>query len=260
MLRRPELLFSHAFDGIIWNMLEAPEHKTMLLELRRPADKTVSFAAYDYGRNRFLWTGVKFEEPWWINLSAVAGGLVLFTVYTETNNPDQKSLVAYRLREQTIAWWRNDFSLTAVSGTALTGFSYKTGMKELILDGDTGQVMPVQNQLETPQNLMALRPFHYRAGDAGFDTIKAYLAGRFEGEPVHGMDYLEYDAFILISYYVREPELANHLLVLDTEGNVVMREKAGQNLSGIGVDTFFVLEGSLFFVKNKSEFLRYKLI
>jgi hypothetical protein len=258
--RRPELLFSYAFDGIIWNMLESSENKTLLLEVRRSADKTVSFAAYDYGENRFLWRDVTFEEPWWINLSAVVGGMVLFTVYTETNNPDQKSLVAYRLQEQSIAWWRNDFSLTAVSGSAVTGFSYKTGMKELTLDGNTGQAMEPEKRVEASQNLTVLRPFHYKAGEAGFETIRTYMAGRFGGEPVLGVDYLEYGDLILISYYVREPELANHLIVLDTEGNVMMQEKAGQNLSGIGVDTFFVLEGSLIFVKNKSEFLRYKLI
>lgn len=253
-------MFSHVFDGIIWNMLESSENKTLLLEVRRPADKTVSFAAYDYGENRFLWRDITFEEPWWINLSGVVGEMVLFTVYTETNNPDQKSLVAYRLREHSIAWWRNDFSLTAVLGKTVTGFSYKMGMKELALDGDTGAVVEMKKPAEASQNLMVSRPFQYRAGEPGFETIKAYMAGRFPGEPVLAMDYLEYGGFIVISYYVQEPDLANELMVLDMDGNEVMREKAGQNLSGIGVDTFFVLEGSLFFVKNKSEFLRYKLI
>jgi hypothetical protein len=150
--------------------------------------------------------------------------------------------------------------MTAVLGKTVTGFSYKMGMKELALDGDTGTVVALEKPVEASQNLMVIRPFQYRAGEAGFETIKAYMVGRFPGEPVAAMDYLEYGRFIVISYYVREPELANELIVLDTDGNEVMREKAGQNLSGIGVDTFFVLEGSLFFVKNKSEFLRYKLI
>jgi hypothetical protein len=241
-------------------MLESSENKTLLLEVRRPVDKTVSFAAYDYGENRFLWRDVTFEEPWWINLSGVVGEMVLFTVYTETNNPDQKSLVAYGLRQQSIAWWRNDFSLTAVSGKTVTGFSYKTGLKELSLDGDTGAVVFAEKEAEVPRNLTVIRPFQYRAGEEGFETIRAYMAGQFTGEPVVAMDYLEYGRFIVISYYVRDPELANYLIVLDTEGNELMREKAGQNLSGIGVDTFFVLEGSLIFVKNKSEFLRYKLV
>jgi len=241
-------------------MLESSANKVLLLEVRRPSDRTVSFAAYDYAENRFLWQDVAFEEPWWINLSGIVGEMVLFTVYTETNNPDQKSLLAYRLRQQSIAWWRNDFSLAAVLGKVVAGFSYKTGLKELMLDGDTGAVVTAEKEVEPPQNLTVIRPFHYKAGEEGFETIRAYLTGRFPGEPVLAMDYLEHGGLILISYYVRETELANYLIVLDTEGNEVMREKAGQNLSGIGVDTFFVLEGSLIFVKNKSEFLRYKLI
>jgi len=241
-------------------MLESSTHQILLLEVRRASDKTVRFAAFDYAQNRFLWQDVMFEEPWWINLAGVVGEMVLFTVYTETNNPDQKSLLAYRLHEQSIGWWRNDFSLAAVSGKVVRGFTYKTGLKELSLDGDTGAVVVVEKDAETPQNLTVIRPFQYRVGEEDFETIRAYLAGRLPGDPVLAIDYLEHGEFILISCYVREPELANYLIVLDREGNEVMREKAGQNLSGIGVDTFFVLEGSLFFVKNKSELLRYKLI
>lgn len=243
-------------------MVESSENKTLLLELRQPASKTVGFAAFDYAENRLLWKDVIFEEPWWINLSAVVGQQVLFTIYTETNNPDQKSLLAYDLRKQVITWWRHDFSLTGVAGKQVTGYTYKTGMKALTLDGNSGQPVAAENPLKGEQNLKALRPFHYKAGEPGFETVRTYLAKRFPSEPevVLGIDYLEYESFIVISVYAEEPGLANHLIVLDTGGSVVMREKAGQNLSGIGVDTFFVLEGSLFFVKNKSEFLRYKLI
>jgi hypothetical protein len=54
--------------------------------------------------------------------------------------------------------------------------------------------------------------------------------------------------------------LANYLIVLTSEGDVLLHEKAAENLKGIGIDTFFLLEGSLFFVKNKCELIRYKLI
>jgi hypothetical protein len=59
---------------------------------------------------------------------------------------------------------------------------------------------------------------------------------------------------------MQEVGLANYLIVLTADGDVVMNEKAGENLKGIGIDTFFLLEGSLFFVKNKCELVRYKLI
>jgi hypothetical protein len=105
-----------------------------------------------------------------------------------------------------------------------------------------------------------IRPLHYREGESGFETVKKYLMRIGEKELITGVDYLEHAGFVVLSVYVEEDGLANFLIVLDQEGTVVLREKAGGNLKGIGIDTFFILEGSLFFVKNKRELLRYKLI
>jgi hypothetical protein len=79
-------------------------------------------------------------------------------------------------------------------------------------------------------------------------------------EPVAAMDYLELGPWIVISLYLAAAGSAEHLIVMEQEGTVVLREKAGEGLKGIGMDTFFILEGSLFFVKNKKELVCYKLL
>jgi hypothetical protein len=75
-----------------------------------------------------------------------------------------------------------------------------------------------------------------------------------------GIDYLEHDNLIFISCYIQQDGLANFLIVLSAQGDVLLHEKTGEALKGIGMDTFFVLEGSLIFVKNKRELFRYKLV
>lgn len=252
-------MFSSVFDGIVWNTLVSEKSSLLLLELRNPEKKRTTFAAFDYKTNQLLWDDLLFEEPWWINLSAAAGDIAFFTVYTETNNPDQKSLVAYKVSARTILWWQNDFSLVAAGEKSVTGYSHKFGLKQLSLDIDSGKV--ISGLIDTPpQNLSVIRPFHYRDGEPGFETVKLYLSRIMKQVPVMGLDYLEADGFIFISCYMQERGLANYLIVLTADGDVVMNEKAGENLKGIGIDTFFLLEGSLFFVKNKCELVRYKLI
>jgi hypothetical protein len=256
---RLEFLFSHVFDGIVWNTLISGKSSLLLLEIRNPEKKKTTFAAFDFTSNQLLWDSLTFEEPWWINLSAVEGDIAFFTVYTETNNPDQKSLLAYRLSTRSIIWWQNDFSLVSVSEKGVTGYSHKFGLKELYLDIESGRVVAAGNELPQ-QNLLAIRPFHYRAGEKEFETVKTFLRKIVRQEAELGIDYLETDRFIFISCYVRETGLANYLIVLSLDGEVLLNEKAGENLKGIGIDTFFLLEGSLFFVKNKCELVRYKLI
>jgi hypothetical protein len=256
---RPALLFSHMFDGIVWNMQFAQKSGVLIVEIRNSELKQTSFAALDLSNNEFLWENVQFDEPWWINLSAVSGDVILFTHYVEATNPDQKSLLAYSMRERRLLWWQNDFSLVSVNDTAVSGYSLKFGVKPMTLDISSGKVIDGVLQTQA-QNLSVIRPLHYREGESGFDTVKKFMSRVIDKELTMGVDYLEHGTFVAISVYVKEDGLANYLIVLDQEGTVVLREKAGGNLKGIGIDTFFILEGSLFFVKNKRELLRYRLI
>jgi hypothetical protein len=138
---RPALLFSHGFDGVVWNMQVAEKAGMLIIEIRNAEKKRVSFAALDLSTNRFLWEHVEFDEPWWINLSAVRGDVILLTHYTEATNPDQKSLLAYSIGGRKLLWWQNDFSLVSVNDIAVAGYSQKYGVKPLVLDIFTGKVI-----------------------------------------------------------------------------------------------------------------------
>lgn len=256
---RLQLLFSHTFDGIVWNTIVSGKSSLLLLEVRNADARRTSFSAFDFKTNRMILENISFDEPWWINLAAAVGDLALFTIYTETNNPDQKSLLAYQVTTKRILWWQNDFSLVSVAEGSVTGYSHKFGLKELTLSIGSGKVIsaPIGQPL---QNLNVIRPFHFKAEDTGFVTVRSYLTTVMKLDPVLGMDYLEADSFIFISCYVQEAGLANYLIVMTAEGDVVLNEKAGENLKGIGIDTFFLLQGSLFFVKNRSELVRYKVL
>jgi len=41
---------------------------------------------------------------------------------------------------------------------------------------------------------------------------------------------------------------------------LLLKEKLDEHLKGIGLDTFFVLSGYVFFVKNKVELVCYKIL
>jgi hypothetical protein len=255
---RLRLKFSHHFPGIIWNTTLLPERNLLLLEIRNHQHKIVSFSAFQYLEDSFLWRDFQLEETWWVNLAAATADKVVFTIYLETQNPDKKGILVYHLQPPGLCWWNNDFSLTGVFPTAVKGYSSRYGNRELTLDLQTGtELAPLAGE---PIDMKAiLRPVQYVEGTSHFDTVRTFLEQKLNLLPVATFEYLEYDSRIFISYYVAETGLANYLLVIGTEGEVLLHEKLDEQLKGIGMDTFFVLPGCLIFVKNREDLVSYFL-
>jgi hypothetical protein len=241
-------------------MLAWPEGKILVVEIRDADKKTVSFSAFDYSRNNFLWRDKTLEESWWINASAIIDGVILFTTYLDTNNPDKKAVLAYSVSDLKLKWWNNDFSISHIQGSTIVGYSSRMGLKELNLDILTGhEKLKVEG--EKDRRVTALqKPVQYSKDMEHFKTVRTFLAERLNLTALSALEYLETEKNVIISCYVQEEGLANYLIVLSIEGNVVLKEKIEANVKGIGLDTFFVLDGSLFFVRNKVELVSYKNI
>lgn len=251
--------FSHVFDGVIWNTKVSSQNEIIVLEVRNNIKKEVRFSALNYRTQEFLWKDVIMDEPWWINLSAVSGDIVFFTLYADTNNPDKKATLAYTLQDAKLVWWNNDFSITTVSNSCVVGFSEKFGKRELVLDINTGK--PVETSYSDPEIPdSVLRPHHYPEEHAYFVTVKTFFNQKFNLLPITALEYLEYDSLIFISCYLHEIDLANYLFIVSADGNLLLKEKMDEHLKGIGLDTFFILSGCVFFVKNKVELVSYKIL
>lgn len=256
-----ESKFSHSFHGIIWNTLADGNRSRLFLEVRDVQEKKVSFSALNLHNYQWLWKDVALEEPWWVSLAAVSGDMLLFTMYTDTNNPDRKSLLGYDVSENKISWWYNGFSFSVANALYVKGIDARFPSKEIILDLFTGKaVQDLDFHLEDTQNFPVIRPFQYEEGTAYFDTVKHFLQTRLAIAPVATIDYLEFQQLIMVSVFVRENDLANYLYVLDSGGEVLLREKLGDKLKGVGLDTFFIYSDHLIFVRNKSELITHKIL
>jgi hypothetical protein len=260
LANRIELKASHQFSGTIWNTLTNSSGSLLFLEIRNEHLKKVSFSAYQVKTGTFLWKDVSFDEPWWISLAATAGDVLIFTIYTDTNNPDKKSILAYDINQQTLLWWKNDFSLTDITKNEVIGTESKFGLRKVVLDIISGEPKETTDYV-LEQNFSVVRPLQYNQNTAHFDTVKLFLERKFSISPVNTIEYLEYETLVLISSYNVEQEgLANNLFVLTSEGTMLLHERIGERLKGIGVDTFFILSGYLIFVKNKCELVSYKTV
>jgi hypothetical protein len=253
--------FSKTFDGTIWRILADPAEKKLIAEIRNTIHKTVAFSCIDIEKNIWLWTDVRLEEPWWVTASAVSKNVLLFTTYNDSNNPDKKSLIAFDIFEQKTLWWRNDFAVSTVAGEIVTGVDTKFVTKEVALNIRDGKEIGRDAVVfGAEQNFRVLRPFQYHEGNAHFDTVRSFLGAKANFLPVITVEYMEYGSLIVISAFTEPDDLANYLFVFNSDGKLLLKETLGEHLKGIALDTFFVLDGFLIFVKNKKELICYKVL
>jgi hypothetical protein len=255
---RIEFNFSHVFDGTVWNIVAVKGRELLLVEVRNSQQKKVSFSAVSGATGVFLWRDMFFDETWWVTLAAASEEIALFTVYHDKESPERKGVLAYHILDQKIAWWNNDFSLHAVAGMQVLGETQKYGKTDMALDLFTGE----RAEKASDGGLMEEvgRPEQYLDNNAYFSTVKTFLSRQFNLVPVIALEYLEHDSNIVVSFYAQEAGLANYLLIISAEGELLLKEKLGDKLSGIGIDTFFVLSGCLIFVKNKIELHSYRFV
>jgi hypothetical protein len=256
-----ELKTSERFSGRIWNTLADPTSGKLFIEVRDVQKKQVSFSALNLQNNMWFWKDVTLEESWWVTLAAIAGNTLLFTLYTDTNNPDKKSLLAYDILTKQMAWWQNAFTLSVANGQYVRGVDARFPGREITLDALQGKPLADGDyDLGIIQNFNLIRPFQYEEGSGHFQTVSHFLKMRLGIQPVATVEYLESHSLIIVSVFVSEEDLANYLYVFDAEGEIVLREKLGERLKGIGLDTFFIFSDHLIFVKNTHELIVYKIV
>jgi hypothetical protein len=251
--------FSHRFSGTIWKMIAAPEQNLLFLEVRIGDIFQVEFSALDYKANRFVWKDWRMKESWWIGLTAANNQTLLLHTFVNKGNPDHKNLIACDIFNQVVRWEVDEFSFYDWDEQTIYGYSTKGDITPAQIQLESGEVIenPWESIQEKPE-MNSFSPVQFLEGTQHFETVQRFIQQRLNKAISKGVEYVEFDNWIVVSVYIQESEdLANYLIVMTKEGEIVLEEKLGEKLEGLGVDTFFILSGCLFFVKNRLELVAY---
>lgn len=259
MSHAPALLFSHRFPGTIWNTVAVESENRIVLEVRDDVKFQATFSLLDYAKNTFLWKDASMPEQWWISLVAANKSTVLLNRFmNKGGNPDQKSLIAVDATTSAIRWEQESLSFYDWNETEIFGYRTKDELVPVRVNLITGAVTDQswESQSTAPENP---KPVFYAEGTEHFETVKKFVA-QADYVIVKGVEYLEFNDWIMISAYTDQSgKLANYLLVFSASGSLVLTVKLGENLAGLGADTFFILSGCLFLVQNKTDLVAYRL-
>jgi hypothetical protein len=244
-------------------MVSLSPEKLLILEIRDETKRQVSFSALNYHTNILMWENFQFAESWWVSLLAAHNSTVLFQHYIKQENPDETGVIALDVKGPHVLWERPNFSFSSFIKDNIRGVSAGHESTTIQLELVSGKELDQNSKFDSSADEIssAVRPFQYYEGTDYYKTVQKFLAEKYSVNAEHTVEYLEHDGLVVISYYVREgKDLVNYLLVVDESGNMLLHEKLDEQLKGLGVDTFFVLSGCLFFVRNKRHLLSYKIL
>lgn len=216
-------VFNHKFEGKVWKTIPNTSGKYLAIEVRDESSHQVSFFILNTKNHEWLWENVTFEEQWWINLQTFTEHKIQFIYYEDGNSPEQKQSLNIDIYTKNV-------------------------LGEEIL-----KVENFPSKIVTP-------PLHYLESSEYFNTVSKFLKQKFNISPSKAVDYLETQGVIIISYYIwKEDHLANFLLIMDQDGSIQSHELLADELSTIGIDTFFILGSALFTIRQKAELLKYDI-
>jgi Domain of unknown function (DUF4905) len=208
----------------VWNLLPFAGKPVLVIEQRDEGKRIASFSAFNFENQRFLWRDVVLPEKWWLNLAGVTQEHVVLKVFENTENPDKTYLLFLSLE-----------------------------------DGNVVDHTVQQNDWTHTND--SVQPFQYLDGEPDFETVKNFLTSKRQTTPRLGAEYLEHADRIIISYYTGDPAaFVNRLVIFNSLGECLYQEEIGTNLKGIGINTFFIVSNYLFFVKNKTELVTFRIV
>ncbi|QSE99072.1 hypothetical protein [Fulvivirga lutea] len=221
MAGKLNLIFSYKFELSIWKYVISQSGTFLVFELRSDKSDEVRFTYYDLVEKRLVEINLN-ESDFRTTLFEIEEDQIYFKKYDAGANPVIQSI---------LSWDRNLAST---------------------------KVLPSDTNVNRTENRL-ISPSLYTAINEHYPLLVSFIKSLTNDEPNNkGIEYLEWNDYVVVSYYTGEKSMANFLLVVNNNKEIVVHEQLGINLLGIGQDTFTVDGNKLIFVKDNCEIFIYQ--
>ena len=260
MSKKLEKIFEIPFSGTIWKLHAVPQKPHVILELRDSEALEAHFSGLDLLDQSFFLDNQTFEDSWWMGVSAVTDQYIIFHRFEDSENPQDKSLIAFDFKNQGITQELKNHELLEVGKSHWVVRSQEEEPKVSWLSLKDGHAVASDEVTPFTNDAIFQYPHQYLEETEYFDTVARLVKTKLVVDPVQSIEYWQSDAHIVLSYHTREKQgISNEIVVLDVKGNVLLQETLDQNLKGMSKDTFFLSDNRLIFVQEKKKLLSYSL-
>lgn len=241
------------FAGKIWNT--AFDQDKMVLEVRDESSRQVSFSAMNLSTGNVLWKDFYPEKSWWLGLVGVFGNYLILHKYSNEQKPEPLGVIVISIDICEIIKRFEDWIFFSCDGNILVLYQLDESNLPIYQEVEIGRKSLVDTVSVQNQNFVR----HYPDSSPYFPTIFKFLYQLINIEAQNGVDYLEVNDKIIISYYIyRGNQFQNYLLVTNKEKKILLHDFIAES-EGIGIDTFSMKSDTLLYVKNQNQLIGYEI-
>ena len=222
--------------------------------------------AFQLPANKALWElSLHDHIPGWPSLQAVTDGKACFSCFPDPSLPATEGLYVYDLHQQEWITKDKDYSFIRVEGKQL--LIRKAGDEEnfYLLDLST-RAINLSPRLKSIQLTKAsvegiLYPYHIGEENPLYNELVAFVKEKAAHSLVGMVEYLEWkNERIVLSYYIEgEKDWDQYLLITDKESKVLWQERIDEQLKGMALDVFMIVQQQCIYVKDKNQLRIYDL-
>lgn len=254
--------FEIEVEGFVWKQFIDPLQNYLILEVRNADLHQVSFHVIQLETGNLIHSIFPKEETWWIGIQEVINGKIIAHAYESEQSPIHKGVTIYDSKSATVLWENQEVYFYQKEENIIW---VSTSEQEFLqLEISDGKVLKTQKEIPfiiTSSEELVELPLNYSEENTHFKTIFDFLKQLQGVEAVKTIEYWESLNRIVISYYIcdEKEKLENYLLVLSIDGEILFQDCLDVELSGIGMDTFYVYQEKLFFIQEKRKLISINL-
>ena len=246
-----EVAFEIDFDGKIWD--SAYEKDVLCIETKNTEEKKTTFHLLDLKQVEIISSFHSPIDDFFCGLDTYQNQQTIIHGFDQSQNILTKGISIHNLEGEVI-YTSPDYLFELASENVLLLTDKDQQLYQLEKNIPKAVTSPIE--IEDPIANGIISPINYTAEDKHFETIYTFLNQNFNLKAIKGLDYLEHAGKIMISFYLSDGNtLQNLLYVLNEQGELQFEDVLDKNLNGIGIETFFVIENRLYYIKNKCSFV-----
>lgn len=267
--------YSFTNNRSIWRLLISGDK--LLIEERDDKNKQVYFSIVYISTGEKILNEFQLDEKFWVGIEAFENNRILFHRFLKPDMPGHIGIYAYSLDAKKIIWEKEDLVYLFLSGEQVFAFKQKFESRDFYsLDVSTGNING-----EYGENPEEINKFRVKLLSDQYEMYKGYvfpeifIPGRVSSgseelindikkkEIISGsVEYAEKNSLLFLSYHTVEDDgkLKNNFKIIDIDsGKIILEVLLNRGITSYIPDSFFVRDGLLFLIKDKSRLEVYSL-
>ncbi|MDQ3290908.1 MAG: DUF4905 domain-containing protein [Bacteroidota bacterium] len=249
------------------------EHELLALELRDSDRLQVEFVVLNV-KSGELSVPYRSPENWWIGLEEAYGRVLYLHGFGNKAVGTHKGITAVTMDSFQVLWQQDEVIFYGFAPDSRILARPVETEKEffLALDAQTGAILesgisPVEAQFlvsgfNQQRTNSCKYPVHYPANSEHFALVSQFIFSRSGRQAQGAIDYLETEKFLILGYHelATENKWRNFLGVYSAvDGLLLFEEVLMDSGSGLSQDSFFIMNNTLLYIKEKNTLVGYYL-